>query len=338
MEDRRVPQWEHWVTHGAVSAGYVLIVLVTLLLGMAGSCPTPAAAATSESGGDTKPEAESKEGERGPLRSLLQGATPEEHARLEEERKRISAAAKAFGTDPTAINGYYQLNYGNSSFTNNLRTNTMAAEVRLPITPNWLLRVTVPYVWADLNQPHGFTTNGASDTLVRTGGRLYASPDVALFVGADVTFPTGSNDRLSTGKYTVGPGVAVAVPLARLRSLFITLVQDFSSVGGDPSRRDIDFMQVQSAINTIWSDRWWSTASMTWDMDWNNNRKTTMNLLGEVGHRFDDHWNVYAGPGVGVVGRDTFLGLDWTVQAGVRWVFQTPIFSEQIFESFPKPK
>jgi hypothetical protein len=305
---------------------------------MAGSCPTPAAAATSESGGDTKPEAESKEGERGPLRSLLQGATPEEHARLEEERKRISAAAKAFGTDPTAINGYYQLNYGNSSFTNNLRTNTMAAEVRLPITPNWLLRVTVPYVWADLNQPHGFTTNGASDTLVRTGGRLYASPDVALFVGADVTFPTGSNDRLSTGKYTVGPGVAVAVPLARLRSLFITLVQDFSSVGGDPSRRDIDFMQVQSAINTIWSDRWWSTASMTWDMDWNNNRKTTMNLLGEVGHRFDDHWNVYAGPGVGVVGRDTFLGLDWTVQAGVRWVFQTPIFSEQIFESFPKPK
>jgi hypothetical protein len=305
---------------------------------MAGSCPTPAAAATSESGGDTKPEAESKEGERGPLRSLLQGATPEEHARLEEERKRISAAAKAFGTDPTAINGYYQLNYGNSSFTNNLRTNTMAAEVRLPITPNWLLRVTVPYVWADLDQPRGFTTNGASDTLIRTGGRLYASPNVALFVGADFTFPTGSNDRLSTGKYTVGPGVSVAVPLARLRSLFITLIQDFNSVGGDPSRRDIHFMQVQSAVNTIWTERWWTTASMTWDMDWNNNRKTTMNLLGEVGHRFDDHWNVYAGPGVGVVGRDTFLGLDWTVQAGVRWVFQTPIFSEQIFESFPKPK
>jgi hypothetical protein len=77
---------------------------------------------------------------------------------------------------------------------------------------------------------------------------------------------------------------------------------------------------------------------MTWDMDWNNSRKTTMNLLGEVGHRFDNHWNVYAGPGVGVVGRDTFLGLDWTVQAGVRWVFQTPIFSEQIIESFPKPR
>jgi hypothetical protein len=41
-----------------------------------------------------------------------------------------------------------------------------------------------------------------------------------------------------------------------------------------------------------------------------------MNLQGEIGHRFDNHWNVYAGHGVGVVGRETFLGLDWTVQAG----------------------
>jgi hypothetical protein len=75
---------------------------------------------------------------------------------------------------------------------------------------------------------------------------------------------------------------------------------------------------------------------MTWDIDWNNNRKTTMNLLGEIGHRFDNHWNVFAGPRVGVVGKDTFLGLDWTVQAGVRWVFQTPLFPERLLEQFPR--
>ena len=136
MDDRRVPHWEYQVTHGAVSAGNVLIVLITFSLGMAGGCPTPAAAAVAESSGDAKPDAESKEGERRPLQSLLQGATPEEHAQLEEERKRISAAAKAFGSDPTAIVGYYELTYGNSSFTNILRLNTMAAEARLPITPN----------------------------------------------------------------------------------------------------------------------------------------------------------------------------------------------------------
>jgi len=302
---------------------------------MAAGSTTPASAAVSESGEEAKPDAKPAEGKRRPLQTLLQGANPEEQARLEEERKRISAAAKSFGTDPTAINGYYQLEYGHNSFTNNLRTDSLTAEARLPITPNWVLRVTMPYVFADLNQPRGFTTNGASDLLVRTGHRLYASPNVALFVGTDVTFPTGSNDRLSTGKYTLGPAAAVAVPLARLRSLFITILQDFNSVGGDPSRRDINFMRVSSAVNTIWSERWWSTASMEWDMDWNGNRKTTMNLLGEVGHRFDQHWNVFVSSGAGVVGQDTFLGLDWTVQGGVRWVFQTPFFYEKLVEELP---
>jgi hypothetical protein len=197
------------------------------------------------------------------------------------------------------------------------------------------MRVTMPYVWADLNQPRGFTTNGASDLLVRFGGRVYASPELAVFLGGDATFPTGSNDRLTTGKYTLGPGGAAAVPLPRLSSLLFVFVQDFNSVGGDPSRTNLHFMRVTSAINTIWSEHWWSTASMEWDMNWNGNRKTTMNLLGEVGHRFDKHWNLFASYGAGVAGRDTFLGLDWTVQAGVRWVFMTPFFQERVLEQLP---
>jgi len=272
----------------------------------------------------------------GRVESRFYGATPEERARLEEERKRLSAAAAGFGTDPTAIIGYYQLEYGRNTFTNNLISNSATAEARLPITPNFIMRVTMPYVFADLNQPRGFTTNGASDLSVRNGGRLYASPDLALFVGGDVIFPTGSNDRLSTGKYTVGPGVAAAVPLPRLRSLFFIFPQDFSSVGGDPSRNNLHFMRVSSAFNTIWSERWWTLLSMEWDMDWNRNRKTTMNLLGEVGHRFDQHWNLFVSSGAGVMGRDSFLGLDWTVQAGVRWVFMTPFFQERVLEQFPR--
>ena len=335
MDDRRLSLWEHQVARGVVSAGFLLVALVSLSLVIVGGCPTPAAAAVSESGEEAKPDAKPAEGKRRPLQTLLQGATPEEQARLEEERKRISAAAKTFGTDPTAINGYYELTYGKSAFTNNLRVDSATAEVRLPITPNLLVRATMPYVFADLNQPRGFTTNGATDFLLRMGGRVYASQDVALFIGTDVTVPTGSNDRLSTGKYTLGPAAVVAVPLPRARSLFITFLQDFSSVGGDPSRANIHFMRVSTAVNTIWSERWYTTASMEWDMNWNNNRKTTMNLLGEVGHRFDKHWNVFAASGAGVMGRESFLGLDWTVQAGVRWVFQTPLFSEKLVEELP---
>src|SRR5215831_17974349 len=178
------------------------------------------------------------------LPSFLFGATPEEREWLAAERKRLSAAAAAFGTDPTAIIGFYQLSYGYTAFTNNLRVDTATAVVSLPVTPNFLFQVTVPYVWADRSGPEGFTTNGVGDMTVRTGGRLYASQNVAVFIGADASFPTASTTqpsvgkqetKLGTGKYTLGPGGAVAVPLPRLRSLFLTLVQNFNSVGGDPS-------------------------------------------------------------------------------------------------------
>jgi hypothetical protein len=279
------------------------------------------------------------------LPSFLPGSTPEERERLAAERERISAAAAAFGTDPTAIIGFYQLSYGYTAFTNNLRVDAATAVVSLPITSNFLFQVTMPYIWADRNGPGGVTTNGTSDMTVRTGGRLYASQNVALFIGADASFPTASTSqptlgkqetKLGTGKYTLGPGGAVAVPLPRLSSLFITLVQNFNSVGGDPSRADFNFIQVQSAVTTIWSERWWTTATMTWNMDWNNKQKTTMNLMAQVGHKFGKHWNVFAGPGVGVVGRDTFLGLDWTVQAGVRWVFSTPLLPGGLFKEPPE--
>lgn len=276
---------------------------------------------------------ETPESERHRLQTYLYGATPEERDRLTEERKRLSAAAASFGTDPTAIIGYYELVYGHNEYVSPLRLDTATAVVQLPITPNWLVRVMVPYVWADLNGPRGFTTNGVGDMVVRTGGRLYSSPNVALFIGTDASFPTAANDRLGTGKYTLGPGGAVGVPLPRIRSLFYTLVQDFNSVGGDPRGGKIHYMQVQSILNTIWSEHVWSRAFMTWDMDWEQNRKTTMNLQGEVGYQFYKQWSAFVGYGAGVVGRDTFLGLDWQAQAGVRWVFQTPLFQEKLLST-----
>lgn len=177
----------------------------------------------------------------------------------------------------------------------------------------------MPYVWANLDQPRGFTTNGTSDLFVRTAGRVYSSPNLALLVGFDAAFPTGSNDRLSTGKYGLGPGAAVRVPLARLRSLFIPVAA----------------ISTSSSITTIWSERSWTTVGAVWAVDWNNNNKTVLNLQGEIGHRLDDRWRLFVQPGAGVVGRDTPLGLDWSVQAGVRWMFSGSLFPERLFESLP---
>ena len=307
-----------------------LLMILSLAPALAGD--VWAAEEASREGAGKESSSESEERERHPLRARLLGATPEERERLAAERKRLSETAAAFGTDPTAIVGYYQAGYGHNAFTSNLRTETATAVVQLPLTPNWLFRATLPYVWADPNQPRGSTMDGTSDMTIRTGGRLYASENVALLIGADVIFPTAAKTQLGFGKYALGPGGGLAVPLPRARSLFFLVVQDFNSVGGDPSRANVHFMQIQPAINTFWSKHWWTTVQGTWYMNWNENRRTALNLVGEVGHNFDGHWNVFAGGGVGVVGRDLpFFGLDYTVQAGVRWVFRTPLIPETFF-------
>jgi hypothetical protein len=116
------------------------LLIVLSLLWIVGDGTGSSSIAAEKSGGlaDESVEApleKPPEPAKGPLRRLeerledrLHGATPEEHARLDAERKRLSADAAAFGTDPTAIIGYYQLNYGHSVFTNNLRIDS----ARLP--------------------------------------------------------------------------------------------------------------------------------------------------------------------------------------------------------------
>lgn len=255
----------------------------------------------------------------------LPGASFENHVSLEQERRRLSEAAARFGTDPTAIIGYYQVMYSHSTSTNNQRLDTVTATIRLPVTPNLGLQVNMPYTWAALGQTGGFTPNGTSDMTIRVGGRVYASDKIALFIGADGSFPTASEPLLGTGKYTIGPGGAMAIPLPKLHSLFFVVIEDFNSIGGDPSRTNIHYTQFKPSINTIWFERWWTEMSLFYYADWEHQRKTTMNLQGEVGHRLGKHWALFVDGGGGVLGRDAFLGLDWFVQAGVRWVFKTPL-------------
>ena len=117
----------------------------------------------------------------------------------------------------------------------------------------------------------------------------------------------------------------MAIPLPRIRSLFFAMVEDFNSIGGDPSRTHLHYTRFKPSVNTIWAERWWTEASLFWYADWVHHRKTTMNLQAEVGHRLNAHWALFVDAGGGVLGRDSFLGLDWFVQVGVRWVFETPL-------------
>ena len=269
-----------------------------------------------------------------PTRPLAPADPDEKRATLRAERQRLSAEGAATGNDPTAIVGFYQASYAYSAYTQGLSTHSGQAMVRLPLTPNWFVQFALPYLWADLNRPPiSFNANGTANMVVRTGGRIYSNEFVHLLVGLDATFPTASNPRLGADQYTLGPGVAAAAPMARLRSLAILVVTDYNSVSHSAGLADTHFMQIEPRINTYWTDHWWTLLDGRWSVDWNNRRKTTLNLTGVLGYRFDEHWNVFAGAGGGVVGQDTFLGLDWGIQLGVRWVFGTPLIPEKLFNA-----
>src|SRR5688500_10080024 len=94
-----------------------LFIVLGILCAVGSGTGSISIATETSSGRADEPIEKQPEPADGPLRRLesrVLGATPEERARLEEERKRLSAAAKAFGTDPTAINGYYELTYGHT--------------------------------------------------------------------------------------------------------------------------------------------------------------------------------------------------------------------------------
>ena len=241
--------------------------------------------------------------------------------------KAATALALANGTiDPTAIVGYYEFHYQHDSLPAGERVENAVAIASLALTPSWLLRVTMPYVWDAPNQPDTSNKHGAGDLQVRTAARVYTSPYWALLVGTDVLFPTASSEQLGSGKYAVGPGIAAAAPVPMLRSLVSVIVQNFNSVGGDPGRQKINFAQFQPAISTFWSEHWYSTLEPFVNVDWNRDSKTGMNLEAEIGYHFENRWEVFVHPGVGLWGKDLQAGYDWIVQCGVRWVFETPLF------------
>jgi hypothetical protein len=251
-----------------------------------------------------------------------------------ESRRRLQDQAAQNGTDPTAVVGFYQLAYEHHDFEQGHRDHLVLATISLAITPSWVLRATLPYVWDSPNQPGASNENGVSDLTIRMGWMVYHSSRLILSVGADVLFPTASKDRLGLGKYDLGPGFVVSVPMARLRSILSVQPQTFFTLVNNGTRPDTRWARLATTFNTLWSERWWSLVEFDIYHDWDQQGRSGATLEGQVGYQWGDHWRVFAGPGLGMWGRETRGSYDWNVQGGVRWMIPGSIFSRAVFEGF----
>jgi hypothetical protein len=269
---------------------------------------------------ETEPEVDKSSREPRLLPRLLgrKVLTPEQL----EEAEHLKKLAAKFGTDPTAIVGRVQLSSQYADLTQGAKLVSTVARVDLPFRGNWLLRLDAPFLrWNDPNRSGTTSDRGTGDLSVSVGWRAYNTPEYAFFLGMASTFPTAGDNGLGSGKYTTGPLIATARFLPRLESFLFGIFQHVVSVGGDPSRKDIEVTRVTAQVTTIWADRWWTIAQGLWQVDWERNTQSSMTLEFEGGRSLIGLWGAYVRPGVGVWGREVPGAYEWNVEIGIRRMF-----------------
>lgn len=269
---------------------------------------------------DTEPEADRSSREPRFLPRLLRPKllTSEQL----EEAERFKKLAAKFGTDPTAIVGRVQLSSQYVDLPQGRILVDTVARVDLPFKGNWLLRLDVPFLrWSDPNRSGATSERGLSDLAVTAGWRVYNTPEYAFFLAAASTFPTAGDNGLGSGKYTTGPLIATARFLPQWESFLFGIFQHVASVGGDPSRKDIELTRATAQINTIWGERWWTNVQGVWQVDWERSAKSSMTLEFEAGRSLMGRWGVFVRPGVGLWGRDVPGAYEWNVEIGIRRMF-----------------
>jgi hypothetical protein len=247
-----------------------------------------------------------------------QPMTPEQR----EEAERLRKVAAKYGTDPTAIVGRIQLTSQYLDLTQGANATVSTVRVDLPFRKDFLLRMEMPFLrTSDPNNPGMSSHRGASDLSVTAGWRAYNTPEYALLVGAVSTFPTAAQDTLGLGKYTIGPAIATARFLPRLESFLIGLLAYQTSVGGDPSRKDVSLFNVTAQVNSFWGQRWWTIVQSVWQVDFERSAKSSMVMEFEGGRNLIGRFGAYIRPGVGIYGRDVPGAYIWNIEVGVRYMF-----------------
>jgi len=272
---------------------------------------------------ESEPEEPVSPSEKEPKRRVFkrigpQPMTPEQR----EEAERLRKVAAKYGTDPTAIVGRVQLTSQYLDLTPHANATLSTVRVDLPFRSDYLLRMDVTFLrTTDAQNPGMGSQRGLSDFAVTAAWRAYNTPEYALLIGAVSTFPTASEPALGFGKYTVGPAIATARFLPRLESFLIGLLQYQTSVGGDPSRKDVSFFSVTAQVNSFWAQRWWTIVQSVWHVDFERSGKSSMVMEFEGGRNLIGRFGAYIRPGVGIYGRDVTGAYIWNIEVGVRYMF-----------------
>lgn len=245
---------------------------------------------------------------------------PEEVRRLSE--RMLDLLTTDTGTNRTEFLRRIQLQNEFRDLRGSRQQNQTTLRVDYPfLGRDGLIRVDVPFLWFDPNTTGEKTSTGLGDVEFRAGYRLVDSPGFSLFGSGHVIFPTASDSPLGDGKYVVAPGLVASFPVPEINTNFFPLVEQFWSVGGDPSGPAVSYTTFDVAATTPWTTVWWTTLEPILNVDWTQNGKTTMNVQVEVGRTLGPHYRTWVRGGAGLWGENVPGAYDWLLQVGVRYMF-----------------
>jgi len=226
------------------------------------------------------------------------------------------------GTNRTAIIGRFQISGEYRERRDGSSQVENVERLDIPLGDRLIFRTDVPFVNFDSQMSGSTSVSGLGDISARLGGQVWTRPAFTALFEGQVVFPTASDPDLGRGKYQFVPGLTFSIPIQSLDTVFLPLVQQNFSFGGDPSRKDVHFTKVGLEFTTSWANNlWWTTIEPDLYVDWTQKAKTAMNLEFEVGRRLGDHFRVWLRPAVGLWGTGVPGAYDWFTQFGIRYMF-----------------
>jgi hypothetical protein len=222
-------------------------------------------------------------------------------------------------TDPTDFHTRFDVRNEYQSLQAGGSRNVLVPRFEYALSPAFLLRADVPYVWVDPDRPGTSQESGLGDISVRAQARLLRTPAYAVVAAAELALDTAQDPALGTGRYVFQPLAYVAVGLPRYKSTIFPYVQHFWAFGGSTDV-EINTTLLRSGVLSIFPKKTYTYVEPSLYIDWERDARTGGTLEVEVGRFVSKGLGLYLRPGVGLWG-DIPPVYDWNFEVGLHYFF-----------------
>lgn len=179
-------------------------------------------------------------------------------------------------------------------------------------------RLDVPIVY---NSTPGteYAQAGIGDISVRLlGYKLLESKRAAMLASVEFSFNTAQSPLLGTGKNVISPVLAYSWRMPKRKTILAFSFQQFYSLWGDETRRDIQWTKLQVYHIKSWTRNVWTLMLPEFYFD-HDEGEASMNIEGYFYYRFTPRFAIWIKGGAGLFG-DHPARYQWTAETGLRYM------------------